>query len=262
MSDYAKEFGYGSYTRIAFVDGIVQPIWADNSSELPDNPRSDHFEIANARVGIAQIGGIPLIVQANTLSVTEGNEFTEVIATFSDPDPDGEGPADYLALIDWGDGQATMGAVELDGPGYRVMGTHEYTQKGTYETTVSITNLTAAYSLPMPVHAIANVQDATLTPIDHLLRVIEDVTFSDTVAFFTDDNSHSKPGDFTATISWGDAAANDAGNIAFIESADGSNLYAILGSHTYLDEQTYTANVTITENGGADHCCVQPNHRG
>ncbi len=251
MSDNARAFQYGDYARIAFVDGIVQPIWADNSSKLPDNPRNAHFEIANARVGIANIGGVPPIVKANTLTMTEGSEVTETVATFSDPDPDGEGPSDYLALIDWGDGHESIGMVELDEPGYRVTGTHEYVEKGTYETTVAITNLTAPYSPPTVAMGIANVDDATLTPINHSLHVIKNVAFTETIAFFTDDNSHSNPTDFTATIQWGDNTTNTVAAIDFIGTADGSNLYAVLGSHSYADEQTYTTTVTITETGGA-----------
>ena len=251
MSDYAREFQYGDYTRIDFVDGIVQPIWADNSSKLP-NLKPVAFDTASARVGIAQVSGIPPIVQANTLTVTEGSEFTEVVATFTDPDPDGEGPNDYSALIDWGDGNKEMGTIELDGSGYRVMGTHEYAKKRTSETTVSITNLTSPHSPPTLAQGTANVADATLTPINHSIRVIEDMEFTDTIAFFTDENSHSVREDFTATISWGDNTANSVGAIEFIETADGTNLYGILGSHTYVNEQTYSATITITETGGAN----------
>ena len=42
-------FQYGDYTGISFVNGIIQPSWADNSVELSANP-DRRFDIANARI--------------------------------------------------------------------------------------------------------------------------------------------------------------------------------------------------------------------
>ena len=79
---------FGDYTGIAFAGGIAATAWADNSAELPSIPDRPNFEIAAARLGVAQIADAPLTDgQALDLSPQEGENFNEKVASFKDSDP-------------------------------------------------------------------------------------------------------------------------------------------------------------------------------
>ena len=67
--------------------------------------------------------------------------FTDVVATFTDADPHGS-IGDFSALIDWGDGQASAGAIAaLLGGGFQVFGTHTYANPGTLPVRVDIADI-------------------------------------------------------------------------------------------------------------------------
>ena len=50
------------------------------------------------------------------MASSEGQPFTAVVSTFTDSDPQGT-VSDYIAVIDWGDGNgaATAGVITYDG---------------------------------------------------------------------------------------------------------------------------------------------------
>jgi hypothetical protein len=72
-----------------------------------------------------------------------------------------------------------------------------------------------------------------------------------TVATFTDANAFATATDFTATITWGDGttatASGAAGNIVAL----GNGLFALLGSHPYAEEGSYTLSVQVADVDGA-----------
>ena len=84
-------------------------------------------------VADAPLSPVPL-----TFTSIEGSRFTGTVGTFTDANSDGT-VTDYTATIDWGDNTTTFGAtIERAGLStFDVLGTHVYTQYGTY--TVSIT---------------------------------------------------------------------------------------------------------------------------
>ena len=105
-------FSYGDYTGLSFVNGMLQPIWADNSLELHDVPDPRQFDVANARIAVVEVSRAPLVVQTDAVMDVEGNEFTETIATFSDPGG-APLPTAYHALINWGDNtEASAGDIQ------------------------------------------------------------------------------------------------------------------------------------------------------
>jgi hypothetical protein len=96
--------------------------------------------------------------------------------------------------------------------------------------------LAGAFVLLLPSSAGATVISAT--KVDFL--AFEGSAFNGAVATFTDDNPSAVPSDFTATIDWGDATTT-AGTIA------GSGIFTVTGQHTYADEGSFTATVTVSD---------------
>src|SRR5262249_41276138 len=71
-------------------------------------------------------------------SVTEGSNFSDIIATFGDDNP-AASPTDFNASIDWGDGTSlTAGAVNNDSGLFSVSGSHTYADEGAFTVTVTI----------------------------------------------------------------------------------------------------------------------------
>ena len=82
----------------------------------------------------------------------------------------------------------------------------------------------------------------TASPVN--FSASEQSLFSGTVATFTDDNPAAAPGDFVAVIDWGDGSPSSFGTIV---DTTGSGAFAVSGQHTYDDEGTFSATVSISE---------------
>ncbi len=77
-----------------------------------------------------------------SLAAVPGTELDNVLlARFTDADPNGAA-GDYSASIDWGDGNATAGAVAADAAngGFDVLGTYSYSDPGSYWVECTITD--------------------------------------------------------------------------------------------------------------------------
>jgi hypothetical protein len=101
------------------------------------------------------------------------------------------------------------------------------------EATTGPNHLTA-YEVPCPEQAIT----ATGTTI----AATEGAAFSGTVATFTDPDPNSTAGEYSATIDWGDGSSS-----AGVISGSTGGPFTVSGTHTYVDEGTYSATVTITD---------------
>jgi hypothetical protein len=75
----------------------------------------------------------------------------------------------------------------------------------------------------------------------------EPAAVSGTVATFTDPDPSAQPGDYTASIDWGDGGAPSAGTV----SGPQGGSFTVTGSHSYSDEGNYTITVTITDTTNA-----------
>jgi hypothetical protein len=85
------------------------------------------------------INDAPLSAQGVPLTMTAGQDFQGVVATFLDTNPDGS-PNENSASIDWGDGTVTPGSVTQESNGgFSVAGEHIYGTGGPYTVTVTIT---------------------------------------------------------------------------------------------------------------------------
>ncbi|MCU0961267.1 MAG: NF038129 family PEP-CTERM protein, partial [Pirellulaceae bacterium] len=242
-----QRFQYGDYTGLSFVAGTLQPIWADNSLELDSVPDPRSFDLVNARIAVAHVTRAPLVAQTFDMEDREGNEFTQRVASFTDPDGTGSA-GDYKATIEWGDGsEPDHGTVEQNPDGsFSVLGTHEYEKSGRYSMRVVITGPQTEGEGT----ATAVIENA---PLDLLiadnLRVVRELEFTQVVATLSDLNRHGTAADFIVTIEWGDGSSSVA-TLALQPGSgqDGApNTFNITGTHKYLSERTFSINVSLLE---------------
>jgi hypothetical protein len=105
---------------------------------------------------------------------------------------------------------------------------------------LSKTGALAAVVLVAVMAAPAGATVITASPVDFSIN--EGALFDGAVATFTDDNAAALPSDFTATIDWGDGSGTTAGTIGSSSAA-----FVVLGQHTYADDGSFTATVTISD---------------
>jgi uncharacterized protein (TIGR03118 family) len=202
----------------------------------------------------ADVADAPLSAAAVTISTTEGSQFAGTVATFTDGNPLAT-TADFTATVSWGDGTtSTAGNVSVNpSGGFIVTGSHTYAGEGAnLPVTVTIndrggSSATAASK--------ADIADAPLTAQNVTFTATEGITFSGTVATFTDGNPFGKASDFTATIAWGDGATT-AGTVG---AAAGGG-FIVGGVHLYPDEATKKISVTIQDVGGSKATAASTAH--
>jgi uncharacterized protein (TIGR03118 family) len=192
------------------------------------------------------VADAPLTATGVTLSAAEGNRFTGAVATFDDGNLLSSA-ADFMATIDWGDGtSSTAGTVALVAAGsFFVTGDHTYAETGDgLAVKVIIHDLGGSLAT---VVSTANIVDAALTASAVTIAATEGLSFSGTVATFTDGNPSATTADFTATIDWGDGSSVTEGTLRAVAGG-----FLVSGSHTYADESTnLPMRVTISDRDGS-----------
>jgi hypothetical protein len=191
-----------------------------------------------------------LTASATTINATEGAALSNVlVATFTDQDPAGAA-SDYSAVIDWGDGDATVpGSISIQADA-QVAGqfdvytskTNPFAEEGSQPVTVTITDNQAS-TIAESTTVIA---DAALSGSPVAVNPIAGAPFSGPVASFTDADPKGTAGDYSATISWGNGKTS-SGTIA----PNGLGGFTVSGDITYASVGTYTVHVTIQDAGGA-----------
>lgn len=84
---------------------------------------SDPWDKQDVKVGV---GDMSASGSANTVRALVNVPFANVpVASFTDLDTGGNA-GDWTAQIDWGDGEVTSGTIVANGPGFDVLGSHEY----------------------------------------------------------------------------------------------------------------------------------------
>jgi hypothetical protein len=208
----------------------------------------------------ASIADAPLTSQGSPISGVEGTALpaTTTVATFTDRDVTGTA-SDYTAIINWGDGTAPVPGTIVatgatpNGVTFSVEGSHLYTNKGSYQTTVVVFDAGGSQTLAVG-NAVMADAPATAAPISFSTTV--DQQFNGPVAFFFQNYGPPtglQPGsNYTATIIWGDGTPPSLGTI--VPVAGGFDVY---GVHTYLLARTtsgsnqFPVTVSIHDNGGA-----------
>jgi hypothetical protein len=216
--------------------------YAEEGSYAPVVTVGSVFGASATATGTATVSDAALTTTDPAISATEGSTFNPVVATFSDGNPGGPA-ADYTATITWGDGSTSAGTVSASaGGGWQVTGTHAYAEEGSYNVVVSIQDVGGS-SVTTTV-AVA-VQDATFSATGVAVNATEGSTFGGVVATLSDANPGAPASDYTATITWGDGSTS-AGTV----SACAGGGWQVSGSHSYAEEGSYTAVVSIRDVGG------------
>jgi hypothetical protein len=195
---------------------------------------TDQRGISRPQGGGCDIGAVEMV--PFTIDATEGANFSgQVIA------PPTHGLyAKPLPTIEWGDGQKSNGTIVKE---TQVDGSHTYAQAGTYNGVVTYDNDFG--SGVHRVHFQAKVADAPLTSTATPVQATPGVSFTGTVATFTDANPDAKASEYTVSINWGDGTQT-AGTV----SAAGKG-FAVTGTHTYAAAGAYTTTVTVDDVGGS-----------
>ncbi len=190
--------------------------------------------------GTATVVEPPPLVNAGSISTSEGALFNGQVATFTDSDPN-LGAGDFTASINWGDGVTSSGNIVSDGAGgFKVSGNHVYLEEGNLPITVTVTVGGSGASST----GIAAVADGIVTATGYSL-IEKGITFSDTVATFTDADPGGTASDYTAGIVWGDGKSSNGTIVPF-----GSG-WKVVGSHSYLKRGKYVVTIHIKDIGGA-----------
>ena len=118
---------------------------------------------------------------------------------------------------------------------------------GVYTNTATVTSDTLDPNLANnTASAATTVNDGDLSATGVDVATTEGATFTGIVATFTDASPNGAVSDFTATITWGDGSTPSAGTIVLA----GTGQFSVTGSHTYMEEGTYTISVAITDIAG------------
>ncbi len=195
-----------------------------------------------ACLGTAAPAGATVITPSPVpFTVAEGTLFNGGVATFTDDNP-GATPADFTATIDWGDGSpTTAGTIGSSSAAFVVIGQHTYADEGAFTVTVTISDVSPGTGTAT-VTTTGTVTEADVlsgTPV--VFSAAAGISFTGTVANFSDQLTSAVPSDFTATIDWGDATTT-AGTIS-----GGSGAFQVSGTHTYAATGTYSVVVTLSD---------------
>jgi hypothetical protein len=192
--------------------------------------------LAAAPAGATVITAFPV-----DFSINEGAVFNGAVATFTDDNPAAV-PSDFTATIDWGDATSpTAGSIGSSSAAFVVIGQHTYADEGSFTATVTISDVSPGTGTATATDTATVTESDTLSGTPVTFTATAGTSFTGTVANFTDSYTGNVPGDFTATVNWGDATTS-AGTVT-----GGGGSFAVSGTHTYAAAGTFSVTVTLTD---------------
>jgi subtilisin family serine protease/subtilisin-like proprotein convertase family protein len=213
ISDYRAQIDWGDGT--APVLGTLVDL-GNASYEVVAPPKayveggSFTMTVAIIRQGNTVLSGtaayavdvLPMQAAGSPIRTDEGVAFGDVVATFTDTDPDAMDAGAYAATIDWGDGVVAPGSiVALGGNRFQVRGDHVF-GGGTYPIAVTIDGPGGA-TVAASTSAIVADAPLTLTPMQ--VSAVEGQVYDGPVAHFVDADPRGNPATYyRAAIDWGD----------------------------------------------------------
>lgn len=227
----------GAWDVTVGVTGFNDPAIGSSPFSSTDPSR---YQLLEVGVGDKAIEATPVTLEARA---TVANTSV-TLATFRHGSLGAA--ADFIATVNWGDGsvvQANATVVpSVSKPGYwDVKGTHTYVRGGVYPLHVTIDGplgstrvakgaaVVAADGVPL----LAIGQTHKITGIlfrDRLIAIIADATLG------------VKPGDFSASVDWGDGQRTTGATIRQV----GAGRFGVYATHKYADAETYSVMVKVT----------------
>jgi uncharacterized repeat protein (TIGR01451 family) len=198
------------------------------------------------RVADAPLSNLTLVNPGATEGIGTG---AVTVATFSDTNA-GAAAADFTATVRWGDGSAPSAAtvVALGGGSFAVLASHTYAEERTSTLSVQVLDDGGASLSGSRANAVADAPLGSPSLVNP--GATEGLgTGAVTVATFSDANTAATAADFTAVIAWGDGSSSTVTGGGIVALGGGS--FAVLGSHTYAEDGTYTLSVQVLDDGGA-----------
>ena len=195
------------------------------------------------------------VVGSQNLEGREGVRFTDVLATFTDENTSADPSTsvrDFSAIITWGDTAVTDGVIAWNSTTgkFEVRGDHAYaTRPEPYPVTIQVVSAGgSSQTVTSSIYVLNGRLVATSVPIDTGVpghpSPKEGVRFNAAVATFTDENPTPAPGEYQATIYWGDGGVS-----AGIILAD-SGRFMVRGSHIYSNGNFNISMVVQDRAGG------------
>lgn len=254
VADYSATINWGDGTSspgaiVAAPGGefVVEGghTFAEEGSYSPIISISDIGGDTAAASDFANIADAPLTATGSQLPGVEGAPITGIVGKFTDGNPFGLA-SDFTATINWGDGTASTGTVAADpSGGFDVLGTHTYAEEGAYSPFFTVDDVGGSTASGVGEAIIA---DAPLTLVGDTVDGVAGSPFSGIVGVLTDANPFGTPGDYTATINWGDGSPIAIGTLV----ADPSGGFDILGTHTYAAPGDFDVQLNAQDVGGSD----------
>ena len=232
----------GSQDLAVGVAGFNDPLLsAKSSGASPFAPfEAYRFQVAEIGYGDRAISAEALPVESTAATV-----LTDVVvAEFHDGDAAGAA-ADFIATVNWGDGSradassAATPKIKIERsavtPGaFVVKGTHTFAKAGVYSIDTLIDGALGAVQRTRGQAVVVDVGTA-LRVFGVNLQNAGAAVNGRIVATFTDATPGVQARDFSALIDWGDGR-NSPGEIV----VNGLGKFAVLGSHTYRDPETFS----------------------
>jgi streptogramin lyase len=215
----------------------------DSAPASPGDPQQLNFATTSANVGAAAL--TPVAVSPLPTE-PKGTPLSGVVSAFTSADPIAT-VSDFTATIDWGDGSPqSVGVLGTSaGNTFTVTGDHTYVRDETtpYHITVTVNEQGGAALVTTTAATVTN-RPPLVTGIP--VKMTKGLPFAAPVAYIVEDLGlpAEPPGNFAATINWGDGTKPTTGTVAAIPGGDW-----VVGNHTYANSGPYT--ITITVNEGA-----------
>ncbi len=196
-------------------------------------------------------GGATLTGQGESVAAIQSSTFEGVIATFQS-DSTASTAADFHATIDWGDGSTTEAAIDqVPGGGFQVMGSHTYTNVGSFVTNVTIHDSDSFIT----VHGLATVAPGGQTGL----------VLSGAVFFDSNGNGIRNPGEpgiarQTVFLDLQHSGKLDSGDPWTVTAADGTFSFTGLASGSYTVSEAFSKNnVAVTGAGSTQVVTLSAN---
>ncbi|HVX11311.1 MAG TPA: TIGR03118 family protein [Pirellulales bacterium] len=193
--------------------------------------------------GNGQLGEIlnafdqPLGVVPTTISATQGQSFSQTLAALDDSNTSFQA-GNFIAQINWGDGNSTTGtAVSNGNGGFNIVGGHSYPTAGVRQITLTVSDGTKTLTKV----AVAAIVDTSFTATPATLSTTQHQAFSGAVGTFTDVTGPGIAADYVASINWGDNTSS-TGTISL-----SGNTFQVVGSHTYTGVGDFSVTATVSE---------------